>query len=277
MRTSFNYRLSPTKRQERVLSEELEEVRWLWNTPLAERKQAWEERQETIDSYDQKAQLPGLKADVRPGLQPVHSPVAQDVALRRKSAEVGGRQRLTPSSVGSRRARSRLPAVSWQRAPRLADVSAVGQRRHTQRERQARAALEWSRVGKAKIILHRPLEGTPKTATIRRTAMGQWFVIISYEWEPAPLPATRRQVGIEVGLAPCATRSDGQTIANPRFFGREERALTRARSGPHSTPVRSAVRWSRGRTSGRGGSGETMRISSPAALSTKLMPSRSKI
>jgi len=62
---SFNYRLYPTKRQQRLLSELLEELRWLWNTLLAARKQAWEERQETIDYYVQKAELPALKADLR--------------------------------------------------------------------------------------------------------------------------------------------------------------------------------------------------------------------
>ena len=79
MLKSFTYRLYPTKRQQRLLSEQLEELRWLWNTLLAERKQAWEERQETVDYYDQKAGLPALKADVRPGLQQVHSQVVQDV------------------------------------------------------------------------------------------------------------------------------------------------------------------------------------------------------
>ena len=49
MLKSFKYRLYPTKRQQRLLSEQLEEVRWLWNTLLAERKQAWEERQEVLD------------------------------------------------------------------------------------------------------------------------------------------------------------------------------------------------------------------------------------
>jgi putative transposase len=68
MLKSFNYRLYPTKRQQRRLSEQLEEVRWLWNTLLAERKHAWEGRQETNDNYDLKAALPSLKADRRPGL-----------------------------------------------------------------------------------------------------------------------------------------------------------------------------------------------------------------
>ncbi len=86
MRKSFSYRLYPTKRQQRLLSEQLEEWRWLWNTLLAERKQAWEERRETLDYYAQKPELPGLKAAVRPGLKEAHSQVVQDVALRLKKA-----------------------------------------------------------------------------------------------------------------------------------------------------------------------------------------------
>jgi hypothetical protein len=48
MLTSFTYRLSPTTRQHRLLSEQLEELRWLWHTLLAARQQAGEERQETV-------------------------------------------------------------------------------------------------------------------------------------------------------------------------------------------------------------------------------------
>jgi hypothetical protein len=54
----------------------------LWNTLLAERKQAWEERHETVDYSDQQNALPALKASERPSLREVHSQVAQDVARR---------------------------------------------------------------------------------------------------------------------------------------------------------------------------------------------------
>jgi hypothetical protein len=40
MLTSFNHRLYHTKRQQRLLSEQLEEERWLWNPLLVERQQA---------------------------------------------------------------------------------------------------------------------------------------------------------------------------------------------------------------------------------------------
>jgi transposase len=96
MLKSFTYRLYPTKRQQRLLSEQLEELRWLWNTLLAQRKQAWEERQETVDYYEQKAELPSLNADVRPGLNHHLSKSIQDagwaaiLSVRRHSCPAGG-------------------------------------------------------------------------------------------------------------------------------------------------------------------------------------------
>ena len=43
-------------------------------------------------------------------------------------------------------------------------------------------------VGQVKIILHRPLEGTPKTATISRSSTGKWYVCFSCECaEPSAL------------------------------------------------------------------------------------------
>src|SRR5262249_54369068 len=79
------------------------------------------------------------------------------------------------------------------------------------------------------IILHRPLEGTPKTATISHSSTGKWYVCFSCECaEPAPLPQTGQQVGIDVGLKAFATLSTNAEITNPRFFRQEERALAKA-------------------------------------------------
>jgi putative transposase len=85
-----------------------------------------------------------------------------------------------------------------------------------------------SKVGRIKVLLHRPLEGTPKTATIRRSATGKWFVSFSCEWEPTPLPPVHREVGVDVGLTVFAMPTQGDPIKNPRFFRREECALAKA-------------------------------------------------
>jgi transposase len=89
----FQYRLYPTKQQQRLLSRQVDERRWRWNTLLAarkrageERKRAGEERQDMVDYYEQKAERPSLKAGERPTLTDVHSPVLPDVALRLKKA-----------------------------------------------------------------------------------------------------------------------------------------------------------------------------------------------
>jgi putative transposase len=84
-------------------------------------------------------------------------------------------------------------------------------------------------VGRVNVLLHRPLEGTPKTATIRRSGTGKWYITFSCECaEPTPLPATGQGVGMDVGLKTFATLSTGQEIANPRFFRSEERSLAKA-------------------------------------------------
>ena len=93
-----------------------------------------------------------------------------------------------------------------------------------------------SKVGDIKMVYHRPIEGTPKTATIRRMPTGKWFVTISCEWEPTPLPPTHQDVGIDVGLKTFASLSDGQEIANPRFFRQEEKALAKAQR-KHATAL----------------------------------------
>jgi putative transposase len=84
-------------------------------------------------------------------------------------------------------------------------------------------------VGRVKVLLHRPLEGTPKTATIRRSSTGKWYASFSSECaEPTPLPQMGRHVGIDVGLKTFATLTEGESIENPRFFRLEERALAKA-------------------------------------------------
>jgi putative transposase len=77
----FMYRLYPTKEQKRLLNRQLEACRWLYNHLLAERRDAWTHRQESLRLYDQHAILPALKAE-RPSLAEVQSQVLQNVAVR---------------------------------------------------------------------------------------------------------------------------------------------------------------------------------------------------
>ncbi len=216
MRKTFTYRLYPTKQQQRLLDSQLEECRWLYNHLLAERRDTWEQRQESVRLYDQQARLPALKTQ-RPALAGVQSQVLQNVAvridlafqafLRRcKAGETPGYPRF--------RGQGRYDSITFPQVPVGCKLEAGTQR------------LSVMNVGRIKLIYHRLLEGMPKIATVRRSSTGKWYVSFSCECaEPSPLPETGQQVGIDVGLKTFATLSTGDEIANPRCFRLDERAL----------------------------------------------------
>jgi putative transposase len=216
---TFQYRLYPTNKQQRLLERQLEECRWPWNSLLAERKQAWEAQREALDYYEQKAALPGWKAHERPSLNEVHSQVLQDVVLRLKKAFDAFFRRLTAGEEPGYprfKGNGRYDSLTYPQWSNGVTLSASGTR------------LLLSKIGDGKLIYHRPLEGVPKTATIQRASTGKWYVAIACEWEPTILPPTLREVGVDGGLTTVATCSDGQSSATPRFFRREERAVARA-------------------------------------------------
>jgi putative transposase len=95
---------------------------------------------------------------------------------------------------------------------------------------QQKGTLILSKIGHIKMVMHRRIKGTPKTAIVKCTPTGKWFVNITAETGAAPeaLPPTREQVGIDVGLKVFAYLSTGERIDNPRFFREEEAALARA-------------------------------------------------
>jgi putative transposase len=197
----------------------VEACRWLWNTWLAECKQAWEARQETVTYFAQKKALPILKTGERPALVNMQAQVLPDVALRLENACKAYFRRLKAGEhPGYSRFKGRgryasLTYPQWEHGIKLT----------AQQKR-----LGMAKVGDVKIIYHRPLEGTPKTATIRRTATGTWCVTIACEWEPQALPPVNPEVGIDVGLHTFATCADRVALANPRFVRAEEQALATA-------------------------------------------------
>ena len=219
MRKTFKYRMYPNKQQTRLLVQQLEECRWLYNHLLEERKTAWDQRQESLRLYDQQATLPVLKAE-RPALAVVQSQVLQNVAVRIDLAFQAFFRRVkrgeTPGYPRFRGAQ-RYDSITFPQVP-------VGCKLDAETKR-----LRIANVGQVKVVRHRPIEGVPKTATMSRSSTGKWYVCFSWECaEPVPLPTTGLQVGIDVGLRTFATLSTGTEIATPRFFRVEETAIAKA-------------------------------------------------
>jgi len=215
MNKTFKYRLLPTKKQKRILQEQLNECRWLYNHFLEERKNAWEKEKKSISYFQQCNSLPSLKKE-RSSLDKVYSQALQNVADRIDKAFQNFFRRVKQKQEpGYPRFKGfdRYDSFIYKQANfgwKIDDNH-----------------LSLSKIGSIKIKLHRPIVGTLKTCTIRRQA-GKWYACISIEYQPKPLPENKKAVGIDVGIKNFATLSTKEEIENPRFFKSEEKALAKA-------------------------------------------------
>ena len=88
--------------------------------------------------------------------------------------------------------------------------------------------LVLAKIGRIAVHWSRPIVGSIKTVTIPREADG-WYVSFSCAEVPAqPLPPTRQETGIDLGLEAFATLADGTRIENPRHYRKAERKLQAA-------------------------------------------------
>ena len=216
MRKSFKYRVYLTNGQRRILEQQLEECRWVYNETLAYRKRAYEDEQRTANWYETKRLLPLWKAD-RPALKLVHSMVLQNVTER---VDLAFRSYF-------RRVREGAEDVGYPRFKSFGRYDSMTYPQYGNGVRIEGDRLILSKIGAVKLVLHRPIAGTPKTVTLTRSASGKWYACLSCETAAHPLAPTEQIVGVDVGLASFATLSNGAQIENPRFYRRDERDLKR--------------------------------------------------
>src|SRR5713101_745332 len=214
MRKMFQYRIYPTRKQFHTLNETLDECRWLYNHLLENRKHAYAQTGKGLSCYEQQSTYPLLKQE-HPTLEHVHSQVLQNVAVRIDLAfKAFFRRCKAGENPGFPRFRGRdrydsftFPQSGFSLTP------------------DDRVTL--SKIGSVKMVSHRPMKGKVKTCTVQRSSTGKWSVSFSCECEPERLPEAPSQIGIDVGLKTFASLSNGEEIANPRFFRKEEKALAK--------------------------------------------------
>jgi len=227
MHKTYQFRMYPTKKQETTLNEWLALCCQVYNAALQERRDAYRMAGISLGFAHQCAELPACK-DVCPDLAQVNAQVLQNVLKRVDLAfQAFFRGCTTGEKIGYPRFRSRLRYHSLTFPQYAASgtqgcFSLVNAGNH-------QGKLILSKIGQVKMVIHRPIQGMPKTAIVKRTPTGKWFVSICCEAvEPLTLAPSKEQVGIDVGLNYFAYLSDGSHIDNPRFFREEETALAKA-------------------------------------------------
>ncbi len=213
---AFKYKLDPTPEQERQFIWTLARCRELYNAALQERRDAWRMRRVSIGYHEQKAELPGVK-DVRPEYKDIQAQVLQDVILRLDRAFKKFFTGITNGeNVG-------YPRFKNERRYHSFTYPQYGNGASTDN-----GFLVLSKIGRVKVLWSRPLEGTPKTVTIRQEADG-WYVSFSCADVPCQeFPKTGNETGIDVGLASFLTTSEGVHVGNPRWYRKAQRKLKTA-------------------------------------------------
>lgn len=215
MKKSYKYRIYPTQKQARLLNVHLALCAELYNAALQERRDAYKLCGKSISFTQQSAQLPDIKA-IRPEYEAIYSQVLQDVLHRVDKAFVAFFRRVQAGQHPGYprfRSSSRYDSLTYPQA-------GFGIDEH--------GKLRLSKIGHIKLVQHRPCKGVVKTCSILRSTTGKWYVVFACDKvEPAMLPPSDRQVGLDVGLKAFAYLSDGSHIDNPRFFRQEEKALSK--------------------------------------------------
>jgi putative transposase len=213
MRKTYKYRIYPKKETEQKFYWTLARCRELYNAALSERRDAYRYAGKSVSYYDQQNDLPEIKAAIREEYQDIAAHVLQDVLRRlQKAFDAFFRRCKNGENPGYPRfqGRNRYDSFTY---PDGAGWKFDG------------SYLHLTKIGKAKVKLHRPLEGKIKTVTIKRE-VDEWYVTFSCEVDaPEKLPLSYEDVGIDLGVTHLATLSNGEMIEHPRYYRKAQKTL----------------------------------------------------
>jgi putative transposase len=229
LKRAYKFRAYPTEGQAKHAWALLDAHRQLYNAALEERREAWRHGV-TIRYGHQSAQLKEIRrAD--PAGQGRWSFTSQQQTLRRLDRAFHGYfQRV--------RAGRKAGYPRFKSAARWDSVDFMDGDGARWRNPEAKWARPYFKgVGNIKVNAHRAVVGRVKLLRLKREGR-RWYVIVVAESSPVPLPATGREVGLDLGVARFATTSDGQVVENPRFLvsmadqvAMAQQAVTRSRPG----------------------------------------------
>jgi len=216
MKKTFQYRIYPNHKQNTTLDQTLDGCRWLYNHLLEQRKNSWESEQRSFSRFDQCNTFKQLKEE-QPFLKDIHSQVLQNIAIRIDLAFGAFFRRIKSGE--------KKPGYPRFRGKDRYDSFTYPQSGF----KLIKNVIQLSKIGEVKIKLHRPIEGTIKTCTVRRTPTDKWFITFACNIEHKPIEQPiEPAIGIDMGLLSFATLSNGEQVDNPHFFRQEEKILTKA-------------------------------------------------
>jgi len=212
VRKGFRYRIYPTPAQAARLIEWDHALRFLWNLALEQHHQHHRAAKKHYPTaFSQAKELTELRAELL-WLADVPRNVSAQLLVEMERAWERCFMKL-----------SKQPR--WKKKDRD-EVSLCEP--HPKAWRLDGDVIRFPKLGNLRAVIHRPLEGKPKTCTIRRDG-DQWFASIVCEIEvDEPTPRHEPVVAIDRGVVNLLADSDGKLIENPRFSKQAAARMRRA-------------------------------------------------
>jgi putative transposase len=218
---SYRIRAYPNGAQRRWLDLWLGAARWLWNTALEIRCEAYRECGLKLSGNDLSRWLTQWKRTLG------HEWLAEVPATCLTQC-----LRDQDTAFGNFFAhRARYPRFKRKRISGSLRFQNVGRS-------WARGVMSLPKLGALKIAESLPKVERPDQVTFSRDAAGRYYVSFCVEVETSLLPIVQRSVGVDVGLTHLATLSSGEKIPNPkryharlRYLRQQARCLARRQKG----------------------------------------------
>jgi putative transposase len=211
---AFRYRFYPTLEQAVELTQTFGCVRYVYNSALRFRTDAYYERHERLGYHEASAALTTLKQQSETAWLHEVSSVPLQQALRH----------LDKAFRNYFEGRAKYPAFKKKRSRQAATYANSAFRWDAESRALTLAKMDTS----LDIHWSRSFTGTPSTITISNDTAGRYFVSFLVEEDIDSLPVVNTMVGMDVGLKDVAALSTGENIPNPRHLRRSERCLAHA-------------------------------------------------
>ena len=244
MRTAYQYRLRLTTTQQATIDQWLELARRQYNYRLAERFNWYEQNRCDIDACPLICHLPKLKdrpdfysqkrdlvnsKQLFPEYKELPSHALQDVIAR---VEKAFDRWLSGDSHGKRSGKPRFKGIGRYRSLAFPDP--------VKPEHINGNLIQLPKIGKLKVILHRPIPDgfKVKTAAITKKADG-YYITLSLQDSSVPelgpeLPTLDNTIGIDVGLKSFLVTDEGEEIVIPLPYRKAPEAIEATATFPIS-------------------------------------------
>jgi len=222
IKRGYRYRFYPTEDQQTLLAQTFGCVRLVYNTVLRYRTDAYAERQKKTSYLEANARLTGLKKQPDYTWLNDVSSVPLQQALRHQQTAF---KNFFQGHAG-------YPRFKKKHGEQSAEFTRAA---FTYRDGQVTLAkcrdsldIRWSRTPSS----------PPSTITVSKDAAGRYFVSLLCEETPKRLKTSKKQVGVDVGLASLVTLSNGKKEPNPKHtqrwaakLAKEQRKLAKKKLG----------------------------------------------